>query len=200
MNQDKKKEQEKPKSEKKGQKRKQEIKKREADEKRKAARAKRWDEFWVPILMIAAVVVAIVILIFVSMKSGERAKLARNRDMCILQMKGDVSEVLVGYHQESGRYPDKMNDIKVFLESNKGNVGASDEPKKMQEELYNMWRRFYCPSDAERNTQLYLYEKPADSAAPDFVIMKCPVHPSQSFLTLKDLYSLEVSLPNAETK
>lgn len=168
---------------------------------RKADRARKWDEFWVPYTVIAAVLISFVALIFISSKSRERINMAEIRDRCHqhFSLDGDVAMTLISYHQEKGKFPVTLDSMREFLKKadSAAMKSVNEQNEAIDKDLYNTWKKFYCPSEAEDYDIIYTYADPPLTAPDDFVVIKCPMH-TDCHLKLGDLKKIESSFQSPQ--
>jgi len=159
-------------------------KKATLSDKEKIEKARKREEFWLPAGIIAAIVVVMVVLIYVSMKTGDKQDEAYNLDICTMQLKKRIAPVFAAYHKEKGDYPDSIDTLK-------GYVNVEEISGENEKEALNIWKSFYCPADLDKKSYSYVYEKPKDGSPSDFIVLKCRVHQDKVKVKLDDLQKLE---------
>lgn len=164
---------------------------------KKSEKTKKRDDSWLPFVVIGVILLAMVLLIYVSSKSEENIIKADLRDSCYQRFKSDSDLIMtfISYRRERGAFPDNLQQMREFLKASEpsSDQGVGEKVNSMEKDLYDTWKRFYCPSGEDDYSIIYTYEKPADSAPADFVIIKCTVH-RENKVSLGDIKKAERTL------
>jgi cell division protein FtsL len=162
------------------------LKKAPQSSKERIEKARKQEEFWIPAAIIAAIVVVMAVLIFVSLKTGDRQEDAYKMEICTMQLKKRIAPVFAAYHKDYHSYPDSIDTLKNFVREDE-KAGDADKDK----ESLSIWKSFHCPADESKQGYSYIYEKPKDGAPPDFVVLKCRVHQDKVKVRLDELQKME---------
>jgi len=145
-------------------------------------KARKREEFWLPAGIIAAIVVVMVVLIYVSIKTGDKQDEINKLDTCTMQLKKRIAPVFAAYHKDKGVYPDSIDTLKGYVKT---------EENGSDVETLNIWKSFYCPDDMDKKSYSYVYEKPEDGSPSEYVVLRCRVHQDKVKVTLGELQKLE---------
>ncbi len=149
-------------------------------------KARKLEEFWLPAGIITAIVVVMIVLIFVSLRTGDKQDEAYKLEICTMQLKKRVAPIFAAFHKEKGSYPDSMDDLKSFVQQEE-----KGEDKDKENEALDIWKSFHCPDDPDKKNYSYVYEKPQNGSASDFIVLKCRIHPDKVKVRLNELHQME---------
>jgi hypothetical protein len=165
-------------------------KKTKEQTKEELERARKWEDIWMPALIIAAIVAIMGVIIVFSFRSMDESKEQTKLKKCLLQLRSRVGPVVASYHKEKGTFPESLTALHEWISATpQGHEAETRED--IDKRVFDIWRNFYCPADPDQQTFSYIYTQPEGNSAEDFVVLKCRIHGEKSSLRLRDLKDME---------
>ncbi|MDQ7823806.1 MAG: hypothetical protein RDV48_13490 [Candidatus Eremiobacteraeota bacterium] len=157
---------------------------------------KKWEEFWLPALIITAIIAVMVLLLYISNKSGDKYEKSRERSLCRTQVTTIIGPMIAAYHREKGEYPENLLVLKGYIKSDSDQSKGStpETPSGIEERVFNIWKNFYCPADKDSDSISYIFEKPGHGTPGASKVLRCRIHGEEVFLTGDDFKRIEASL------